>query len=684
MCYVMASINSFLPIQEGTGTPSPDNVRPIKPAVSIAGGKNLLKIDSTLMRGSTSFLALETTETGVIIGDSSVNGGFLVRVKSNMTYAFSLESDYYGGSLHIRVWKDDIKSGTTTLIVNLTNTKTATFTTDSETEYIRCGFYAYENGLNQTISNIQLEEGSTVTSYEPYQSLDIYGGYLDIINGKLIQEFHQYTFTGEEVLNTQSNSWINYYIPKIGDYYPSAAYPINGMCSHYPYGPYAGGKIGVMYNECACTFDYNIYDATGWQAYLKEQYDNELPMQICYKLATPITHSLSPTQLAQAMSQLGIRVSSMMERKKLILLNSPHVETVSGTMASFKTDMKAPLKSLRVDFFPIQEGSGDPSPTNVRPITGWTGLTVHIKGKNLYDEQNYPFTDHGVVFGSGTYGSSSSYTFKATHDFIPFDGFDGQTITLNKRPGGSNPGIAFYSDTSEASCIGGIKNENGTVGTPITTTVPFGTKYMRFSVPINATDIQIELGSSATTYEPYQGNQISVSFNDNGTIYGGYVDLVTGEIWETWYKGTITSSMHFSAANESYGGWWFTSGSNYNFGTYNYGGVNSSNPSTQIISDVFTVNTRRDNTNATSAQYVIKTWSGSTGADRTQFCLSGTPSDETEFKTWLDEYAPSICYMLKDPRVVGTINPETIKSLLGHNNIWSNANGDIEIKYWKH
>lgn len=44
--------------------------------------------------------------------------------------------------------------------------------------------------------------------------------------------------------------------------------------------------------------------------------------------------------------------------------------TVSGSIASFKSADQAPINSLKIHFFPIQSGSGDPSPENIRPISG--------------------------------------------------------------------------------------------------------------------------------------------------------------------------------------------------------------------------------------------------------------------------------------------------------------------------
>lgn len=57
--------------------------------------------------------------------------------------------------------------------------------------------------------------------------------------------------------------------------------------------------------------------------------------------------------------------------------------TVSGDIASFRTPSKVQIESLKFHFLPKQEGSGDPSPSNVRPITGWTGLNGRRAGKNI-------------------------------------------------------------------------------------------------------------------------------------------------------------------------------------------------------------------------------------------------------------------------------------------------------------
>lgn len=49
-------------------------------------------------------------------------------------------------------------------------------------------------------------------------------------------------------------------------------------------------------------------------------------------------------------------------------------DTATGNPLVFTTDVAKPLKSLLIPFTPVQEGSGDPSPVNVRNLIPWTGL----------------------------------------------------------------------------------------------------------------------------------------------------------------------------------------------------------------------------------------------------------------------------------------------------------------------
>lgn len=73
----------------------------------------------------------------------------------------------------------------------------------------------------------------------------------------------------------------------------------------------------------------------------------------------------------------------------------PVYKTVSGNPVTFDA-VAAPLQQLKVDFAPVQAGSGDPSPTNVRPISDWTGLTATVNGATVPVTWQ---TEAGTVYG---------------------------------------------------------------------------------------------------------------------------------------------------------------------------------------------------------------------------------------------------------------------------------------------
>ena len=162
----------------------------------------------------------------------------------------------------------------------------------------------------------------------------------------------------------------------------------------------------------------------------------------------------------------------------------------TGNPLTFVTDVAKKLKKLLVNFTPVQDLHGQDAPY---PGGG---------GKNKFDVSTYPFTDGKIIRpDSGAYNSTSGY--KATADFVPCGNLKGRTVTLNKRPGGNNVGFAFYSSNNVESYISGEANSNQTAGTPWTITIPATAEYMRFTVQYDATDIQIELGSTATDFAPY-------------------------------------------------------------------------------------------------------------------------------------------------------------------------------------
>lgn len=155
---------------------------------------------------------------------------------------------------------------------------------------------------------------------------------------------------------------------------------------------------------------------------------------------------------------------------------------------------------------------------NLCPISGHTEASVQRDGKNWFDytkaTANYRVNiDNGnLEFQNGFYAS----------DYIEV--FVQQTFTLNYAYSSlAQYGIAFYD--ANKTFVSGRKQKQTEGDTTFTYTVPNGCKYVRFTVPtdITVSSVQMELGSSATDYEPFKGKTYTIALGD--TIYGGTVRI---------------------------------------------------------------------------------------------------------------------------------------------------------------
>jgi len=77
-------------------------------------------------------------------------------------------------------------------------------------------------------------------------------------------------------------------------------------------------------------------------------------------------------------------------------------ETYSGSIVSFDGTETTAIKSLKVNIVPKQSGSGDPSPSNVRPISGWDSVNAYVSPTTSVEDGstitiNLPQTVYGGV-----------------------------------------------------------------------------------------------------------------------------------------------------------------------------------------------------------------------------------------------------------------------------------------------
>lgn len=76
------------------------------------------------------------------------------------------------------------------------------------------------------------------------------------------------------------------------------------------------------------------------------------------------------------------------------------IDTASGAIASFTPDATVPnLLNVSVNIEPVQAGSGDPSPDNVRPISGWDSVDIMRSGADTTNPTTYTIQLGDTVYG---------------------------------------------------------------------------------------------------------------------------------------------------------------------------------------------------------------------------------------------------------------------------------------------
>ena len=182
-------------------------------------------------------------------------------------------------------------------------------------------------------------------------------------------------------------------------------------------------------------------------------------------------------------------------------------------------------------FYPMIKLQSDASnnfvpSSNECPISGWTGLSGERDGKNLIDWK-VSSTPYSVVLKPNTYTLSWNGTFSQT----------GNWYLRGKDSNGD------YYTTKEALSLGSSWTHSSSshwnysgVSNPFTFTVPSGCTLIEFLRQNSDGTIpaQLEVGSSATDFEAYQGETITCTWQtEAGTVYGGTVDVVTGVLTVT-------------------------------------------------------------------------------------------------------------------------------------------------------
>lgn len=337
------------------------------------------------------------------------------------------------------------------------------------------------------------------------------------------------------------------------------------------------------------------------------------------------------------------------------ILASFPTDTATGAIVSFPDGADGiPVKSLSVAITPVQSGSGDPSPDNIRPITGWTGAKVTRTGKNLFDGN---WRNGYLDISNGEFVSNVNWR---TTDFIPCKENTAYSFSgLNTTTGFYTGYILYY----------GANGFIGYASPAVTRVTPAGCTSFAFytsAVSVSGADeVQIEENSSVSAYEPF-GTTYSISFSSAGTVYGGTLDVKNGKLRVTHKKITYVGGEDESFTyNSSYGGF------RTSISDANIDGI----PSEQLLSNRFVGATGRG---AAGNGYVIRSYIDVSAYTYIFLCGTGLTT-EADFKTWLQTNNTDVVYPLATP-IEYDLTPAEVTTLLGQNNIWSDT-GNTNCTY---
>lgn len=324
------------------------------------------------------------------------------------------------------------------------------------------------------------------------------------------------------------------------------------------------------------------------------------------------------------------------------------IPTVSGSLANFSDGAdNLPMSELMVVITANQSGSGDPAPDNIRPITGWTGAIVTRTGKNLWSfSTSYSPTGYQVFLNN-----------------TPFD-LKAGTYTFSAVPNIASDNIVLYGNHADGSRTQLARLQASTNRSSMTSTITKDVVSLFFASNGAGTisDIQLEYGSTATAFESYQSNTITVDWTANaGTVYGGTIDVRTG---------VLTVDRGFVTLNGDYA---YQANGQTSITTRAFININGkANGTANFISDRFAVMAISD---------AVGKVSGRPGSNGVEFYLPHDVANTAPaIQAWFANNPTQLCYELSTPLTYQLTPQQLFNTLYGINNVWSDT-GDSTVTY---
>ena len=371
----------------------------------------------------------------------------------------------------------------------------------------------------------------------------------------------QTTYSGKNLMPLEPYRFGYYYGTSVGT---QVEYDVTSAASQVTFTPKADGTStititaswrGVWFMSQALTagtYYLNLNGATttgnlGASVYAMDS-DHKITRVILNTTATPITNQLQMAiTLAEGETYISVGIG---------------VRTTAGTNTLGTLMLSA--GSTATAYEPYVGGTASPNPDYPQPISVVTGENVvKIEGKNLFDKDMTPVgawhaTKETTQSGLKLTSTASGGVCYVYYEF-PFKHSESVDATMSFQKTGTGFVNIYFRD-KDNNATKSISNQTSTFslsGIPSTTTKVQIYFYGDTSAVGKVTtydNIQLELGSTATAYEPYQGQRYEINLGKNllpmidgtATIRGITATIADGVLT---LNGTSTGSGIFKLTN---------------------------------------------------------------------------------------------------------------------------------------
>lgn len=367
--------------------------------------------------------------------------------------------------------------------------------------------------------------------------------------------------------------------------------------------------------------------------------------------------------------------------KHIVDMLCPPLEETGNPVVCYPV-VEYPL-GCKVSWEPVQEGSGTPSPENIRPIKGRDSVTVERCGGNVIEFLSTYDSSSGIKIAvdaeknitlNGTFdGKGNIYIGTCRLHWVAGKNY---TMYVKKVGGsaslGSGDGITFaYSlfttdynhyfrgDTNSTNLDAYIARDVALVETELI----FMLQCWRDGTVFNDFKFQIEVveGITApTTYSPYTGQTTTLTLPT--TIYGGMVDAVSGSCEKAWNEITLIDTYSWYASTNQYRTFYCVNTKNITRTTIENSEYAKNWKCTHFKSEAYSYSQSGDRDNTVSFQ-----------SDRETLAIT-FPGTIDELKSYLAaQYAAGtpvqIAYKLATPTPITATGAQPIPALSGTNTV---------------